>query len=395
MPPCSPAAVPRSPSVSPRPPCSWRVRRRRRPALGGTDRHRRRTGRAVAATAARLHAGPRLRRGGHRDRGRVTVPGDDVHRVARWTSSAPRSPPTRTRTPGRARCTRRPAGSSRTAARRSKGRRCRSSTPTTAISPGTAGRHGPRASASRRSAGVRVYTVAHHRLVQVMGTSDSVISVELAGRDVLIRSPSTLPGTSSAPCGPGTRTSTRCWRAGTRSCGRAPRRRIGGYRRSVEERVMTAMARTLGDCPTGPRPHLEGGRFHRRDVLRSRRPARRARPCRSPTGPSARPGPGARPADRGARRTRRATGCRSARASAFRGCRPGCAPGGGRAPRHHGRHRRHPAHDVGGGPADGGRVLAVQVDYRQGARIIAALDRAILWSSALAISVTLLVGAFR
>lgn len=46
------------------------------------------------------------------------------------------------------------------------------------------------------------------------------------------------------------------------------------------------------------------------------------------------------------------------------------------------------------GPADGGRVLAVQVDYRQGARIIAALDRAILWSSALAISVTLLVGAF-
>ncbi|MET9042994.1 hypothetical protein ACWDR2_24675 [Streptomyces sp. NPDC003631] len=41
---------------------------------------------------------------------------------------------------------------------------------------------------------VRVYTVAHHRLVQVMGTSDSVISVELAGRDVLIRSPSTLPG---------------------------------------------------------------------------------------------------------------------------------------------------------------------------------------------------------
>ncbi|GAA3779141.1 hypothetical protein [Streptomyces chiangmaiensis] len=41
---------------------------------------------------------------------------------------------------------------------------------------------------------VRVYTVEHHRLVQVMGTSDSVISVELAGRDVLIRSPSTLPG---------------------------------------------------------------------------------------------------------------------------------------------------------------------------------------------------------
>lgn len=41
---------------------------------------------------------------------------------------------------------------------------------------------------------VRVYTVEHHRLVQVMGTSDSVIRVELAGRDVIIRSPSTLPG---------------------------------------------------------------------------------------------------------------------------------------------------------------------------------------------------------
>ncbi|MER6121609.1 hypothetical protein ABT173_02690 [Streptomyces sp. NPDC001795] len=41
---------------------------------------------------------------------------------------------------------------------------------------------------------VRVYTFEHHRLVQVMGTTDSVISVELAGREVIIRSPSTLPG---------------------------------------------------------------------------------------------------------------------------------------------------------------------------------------------------------
>ncbi|MEV5984806.1 hypothetical protein AB0L85_07250 [Streptomyces sp. NPDC052051] len=41
---------------------------------------------------------------------------------------------------------------------------------------------------------VRVYTFEAHRLVQVMGTADSVISVELAGRDVIIRSPSTLPG---------------------------------------------------------------------------------------------------------------------------------------------------------------------------------------------------------
>ncbi|MET9901891.1 hypothetical protein [Streptomyces sp. NPDC006446] len=41
---------------------------------------------------------------------------------------------------------------------------------------------------------VRVYAFLRHRLVQVMGTSDSVVSVELAGRDVIIRSPSTLPG---------------------------------------------------------------------------------------------------------------------------------------------------------------------------------------------------------
>ncbi|MDR3080617.1 MAG: HAMP domain-containing protein [Streptomyces sp.] len=46
------------------------------------------------------------------------------------------------------------------------------------------------------------------------------------------------------------------------------------------------------------------------------------------------------------------------------------------------------------GPADSGRTLAVQVDYAQGARTIAGLDRAILWSSALAIGATLFVGAF-
>ncbi|MFI9151859.1 ATP-binding protein [Streptomyces sp. NPDC053367] len=46
------------------------------------------------------------------------------------------------------------------------------------------------------------------------------------------------------------------------------------------------------------------------------------------------------------------------------------------------------------GPADGGRVLAVQVDYSQEARTIDGLDRAILGSSALAIGATLLVGAF-
>lgn len=41
---------------------------------------------------------------------------------------------------------------------------------------------------------VRVYAFLHHRLVQIMGTSDSTVSVEIAGRDVIIRSPSTLPG---------------------------------------------------------------------------------------------------------------------------------------------------------------------------------------------------------
>ena len=46
------------------------------------------------------------------------------------------------------------------------------------------------------------------------------------------------------------------------------------------------------------------------------------------------------------------------------------------------------------GPADRGRALAVEVDYAQQARTIEALDQSILWSSGLAIGVTLLVGAF-
>ncbi|MDN0195726.1 HAMP domain-containing sensor histidine kinase [Streptomyces sp. S.PNR 29] len=46
------------------------------------------------------------------------------------------------------------------------------------------------------------------------------------------------------------------------------------------------------------------------------------------------------------------------------------------------------------GPADGGRALAVEVDYAQGKRTIDGLDRAIVWSSALAIGATLLVGTF-
>ncbi|MER6045560.1 ATP-binding protein, partial [Streptomyces sp. NPDC001856] len=46
------------------------------------------------------------------------------------------------------------------------------------------------------------------------------------------------------------------------------------------------------------------------------------------------------------------------------------------------------------GPADGGRTLAVAVDYNQQARTIEGLDNAILWSSVPAIGATLLVGAF-
>ncbi|KUO04236.1 sensor histidine kinase [Streptomyces caeruleatus] len=46
------------------------------------------------------------------------------------------------------------------------------------------------------------------------------------------------------------------------------------------------------------------------------------------------------------------------------------------------------------GPADGAHALAVEVDYSQQARTIEGLDRAILWSSGLAIGATLLVGAF-
>ncbi|MEU5597225.1 HAMP domain-containing sensor histidine kinase [Streptomyces sp. NPDC020298] len=56
-------------------------------------------------------------------------------------------------------------------------------------------------------------------------------------------------------------------------------------------------------------------------------------------------------------------------------------------------HRGHPTMWAAG-PADGGRALAVEVDYAQQAGTIAGLDRAILWSSVLAIGATLLVGAF-
>lgn len=41
---------------------------------------------------------------------------------------------------------------------------------------------------------VRVYTVEKHRLVQVMANDDAVSGVELAGRSVIIRSPSELAG---------------------------------------------------------------------------------------------------------------------------------------------------------------------------------------------------------
>ncbi|MGW0768831.1 ATP-binding protein [Streptomyces sp. NPDC002676] len=46
------------------------------------------------------------------------------------------------------------------------------------------------------------------------------------------------------------------------------------------------------------------------------------------------------------------------------------------------------------GPVSGHRALAVEVDYSQQAHTIVGLDRSILWSSALAIGATVLVGAF-
>ncbi|WBO63873.1 HAMP domain-containing sensor histidine kinase [Streptomyces camelliae] len=46
------------------------------------------------------------------------------------------------------------------------------------------------------------------------------------------------------------------------------------------------------------------------------------------------------------------------------------------------------------GPVAGRRALAVEVDYSQQARTIAGLDNSILWSSGLAIGVTVLVGVF-
>lgn len=46
------------------------------------------------------------------------------------------------------------------------------------------------------------------------------------------------------------------------------------------------------------------------------------------------------------------------------------------------------------GPVDGGRAIAAEIDYTQGARTIDGLDRAITGSSVLAIGATLLVGAF-
>ncbi|WP_225823258.1 sensor histidine kinase [Streptomyces naphthomycinicus] len=46
------------------------------------------------------------------------------------------------------------------------------------------------------------------------------------------------------------------------------------------------------------------------------------------------------------------------------------------------------------GPVAGHRTLAVEVDYSQQSRTIAGLDQSILWSSALAIGATVLVGVF-
>lgn len=41
---------------------------------------------------------------------------------------------------------------------------------------------------------VRVYTVEHHKLVQVMSDNDAIVGVELAGRAVIVRSPAGISG---------------------------------------------------------------------------------------------------------------------------------------------------------------------------------------------------------
>jgi hypothetical protein len=46
----------------------------------------------------------------------------------------------------------------------------------------------------RNQLGVRAYTFIGHTLTEVMATTDSTLSVQVAGRDVIIRSPSTLAG---------------------------------------------------------------------------------------------------------------------------------------------------------------------------------------------------------
>ncbi|MFD3477913.1 hypothetical protein [Streptomyces sp. NPDC058695] len=46
----------------------------------------------------------------------------------------------------------------------------------------------------KRQLAVRCYKFEGHKLTQVMGTSDAVVSVEIAGRDVILRAVADLPG---------------------------------------------------------------------------------------------------------------------------------------------------------------------------------------------------------
>ncbi len=88
---------------------------------------------------------------------------------------------------------------------------------------------------------VRVYTFEHHKLVQIMGTADSTISVEVAGRDVIIRSPSTLPG-DQAPHGV--------------DLGPAPARDAGDSDEILRVGTPRPTRRgTIGPCPRHPPPH--------------------------------------------------------------------------------------------------------------------------------------------
>ena len=243
-----------------------------------------------------------------------------------------------------------------------------------------------------------------------MAVSDAVISVELAGRDVIMRVPSAISGVR-VPDGLvlGRPTAARCCRPRTRSCVR-PRRRNPAAGRARDP----VLSR-----PSSPPPAASGGAAVRlTETARARWTATLTWKAAvfitvmccalaallgvlvhvsvtEQTVSEARDRALARLAD-ATGRTRPGTGSRrtpvidpaglpdvAARRWRWAGSAARWSPSPRRAP-----------HDVGGGPGRRRRALAVEIDYAQSAHTIDGLDRAIVWSSVLAIGATLLVGAF-